>query len=69
MPAKELSFTSDLTGGGGSKGGYHQKISFLIYDDTKEKQKLSLSPHFMLTSRSTLRCDDEDDDDGGVLSH
>lgn len=49
--------------------GYHWKISFLIYDDMKEKQNLSPPHHFMLTSRSTLCCDDEDDDDDGVFSH
>lgn len=68
MPVKRLLFTSDLTKGG-DKGGYHCKISFLIYDDMKEKQKLSPPPHFMLTSRSALCCDDEDDDDDGVFSH
>lgn len=44
MPAKELSFTSDLTKGDG-EGGYHQKISFLIYDDTKrEAEAVPITP-------------------------
>jgi len=68
MPAKELSFTSDLNKGG-SEEGYIGKYLFLFMMIRKEKQKLSPSPHFMLTSRSTLCCDDEDDDGGGVFSH
>lgn len=44
MPAKELSFTSDLTKRDG-EGGYHQKISFLIYDDTKrEAEAVPITP-------------------------